>query len=467
MSDNTTQHFDIIVIGGGPGGYTAAVSGAQAGLSVALIEETDRLGGICLNWGCIPAKSLMRSAEVYETVRAAADYGVSISGADFRWVDIIARSREVVDRLSGGIDFLMKKNDIAVFRGKGTLEGSGTIRISGDTETVLTAADIILATGAHPAGIPGVTIDRETVITSREAMILEKRPETIVIAGGGAIGIEFAYFFNAFGTDVTLLEAEDTILPVADREIARRLKKSLKDSGITVKTSAAVSKAEPGDRGCLVTFTIGDETETIEAEKLLIATGSRANIENIGLEAAGVDTADGWITVDDMCRTSAEHIYAIGDCIGPPLLAHAASMEAECAVDAVLGNESEGTVQRCIPNCIYAKPQVAWAGLTEQQARDNGDDIAVGKYPFRSNGQAAAIGESDGMVKAIVSKTSGNILGLHIIGHGATENIQEAALAIENGISAQRLIKTVHPHPSLSEAVKEAVAGALGTYNST
>jgi dihydrolipoamide dehydrogenase len=463
---NTTQtQFDLIVLGGGPGGYTAAIRASRENLSIALVEETERLGGICLNWGCIPTKSLLRSTEIYENVRSAGDFGVTAIDAGFRWEDIIGRSRTVSDGFSDGVDFLMKKNGITVFHGRGILEGGGKLRISGADETVLTARHIIIATGARPAGIPEVRIDRKTVITASEALVLGKQPDSMVIAGAGAVGIEFACFFNSFGTDVTLLEARGRILPGADREISKRLAAFLKRRGINVMTSSTVAKAESDGGMCSVNvknIQNGEDTGTIECDKLLVAAGSVGNTENIGLENAGVEVESGFISVDEMCRTTAEKILAVGDCIGAPLLAHAASMEAECAVDSIAGIKSGGTGQHCIPYCIYSKPQTAWAGLSEQAASDAGYDIAVGKCPFRSIGQAVALGEPDGFVKAVIDKASGKILGVHIIGAGATEIIQEIVLAIDHGISAERLIKTVHPHPTLSEAVRESVAGALG-----
>ncbi|MFC1539148.1 dihydrolipoyl dehydrogenase [Candidatus Latescibacterota bacterium] len=464
MPNNKKQQFDLIVLGGGPGGYTAAIKASKENLSVALVEETDRLGGICLNWGCIPTKSLLRSAEIYENISSAEDFGITPGNVHIRWSHVIKRSRNVSDSFSDGIQFLMKKNKIQVFHGRGVLEGGGGVRLSDEDNTILSAKHIIIATGAHSAEISGITIDRETIITSREAMVLEKRPESIVIVGAGAIGIEFACFFNTFGTAVTLIEMRDRILPGADSEISKRLERFLKNRGITIMTSSTVRNVQIEYFGCLakVEDLKSGSNDIIDCKKLLIAAGSIGNVQEIGLETAGVEVKDGFITVDNTCRTTAENIWAIGDCIGQPLLAHAASAEGECAIESIVGIETTGIDELIIPNCIYSKPQVAWVGFSEKAASEAGYDIIMGKCPFRVTGQAVTLGEPDGFVKAIIDKKTGKILGAHIIGTGATEIIEEIVLAIQNDITAKQFIKTVHPHPALSEAVKEAVADALG-----
>ncbi len=458
MAENNFKKFDVIVVGGGPGGYTAAILASQKGLTTAIVEHA-RLGGICLNWGCIPAKSLLRSAEVYELINRAGDFGITVEGVGYKWSEIIRRSREISDTISGGIDFLMKKNKIKVFYGTGILEGNGQLRIESEKESVLTAKNIILATGAQPQSIPGVKIDRGNIITSREALEIISKPESMVIVGGGAIGVEFASLFNSFGTKVTLVEMLDQILPAVDREISKRLETSFRHSGITVMTSTGVKDIKSEGGVCRVQFTDG---KYIECEKVLIAAGVTGNINGIGLENAGVICERGFVKVDNACRTTKEGIWAVGDCIGPPLLAHAASMEAECAVESIIGMEVHRIKSYLIPSCIYTKPNVASIGLTEKTAKESGYDTAIGRCPFRSLGKAMTLGETEGLVKVILDKKTGNILGAHIIGTGTNEIIEELVLAMHEGISADRLIKTVHPHPTLSEAIKEAVAGALG-----
>ncbi len=458
MSKNGSYDFDVIVVGSGPGGYVAAIRASQEGLTAAIIEQ-DRLGGICLNWGCIPTKSLLRSAEIYELTARAGDFGITVEGVSYTWTEIIQRSRKISDALSDGINFLMKKNGIKVFHGKGILEGEGRLSIVGENKEVLSGKNIILATGARTQSIPGVTIDRKTVITSREALEVAKQPESMVIVGAGAIGVEFASFFHSFGTSVTLVEMLDRILPAGDEEISKRLKAFFHRRGIRVITSTSVEDVRSVGGVCRVRINTGEE---IECEKVLIAAGVTGNVEEIGLDNAGVICERGFVKIDNACRTTAEGIWAIGDCIGPPLLAHAASMEAECAVESILGRDINRPEHHLIPLCMYSKPKVASVGFTENDAKEAGYDTAVGKCPFRSIGQAMALGEPEGFVKVILDRKSGKLLGAHIIGPGANEIIQEIVLAMHAGISADQLIKTVHPHPTLSEAVKEAVASALG-----
>ena len=458
MSKNGSYDFDVIVVGSGPGGYVAAIRASQEGLTAAIIEQ-DRLGGICLNWGCIPTKSLLRSAEIYELTARAGDFGITVEGVSYTWTEIIQRSRKISDALSDGINFLMKKNGIKVFHGKGILEGEGRLSIVGENKEVLSGKNIILATGARTQSIPGVTIDRKTVITSREALEVAKQPESMVIVGAGAIGIEFASFFHSFGTSVTLVEMFDRILPAGDEEISKRLKAFFRSRGIRMITSTSVEDVRSVGGVCRVRINTGEE---IECEKVLIAAGVTGNVEEIGLDNAGVICERGFVKIDNACRTTAEGIWAIGDCIGPPLLAHAASMEAECAVESILGRDINRPEHHLIPLCMYSKPKVASVGFTENDAKEAGYDTAVGKCPFRSIGQAMALGEPEGFVKVILDRKSGKLLGAHIIGPGANEIIQEIVLAMHAGISADQLIKTVHPHPTLSEAVKEAVASALG-----
>ena len=465
MTKNKSRKFDLIVIGGGPGGYTAAIRASQEDLSTALVEASDRLGGICLNWGCIPTKSLLRSAEVYEQMLCAMEYGISTGKVNFQWPKIINRSRQISDSLSNGINFLMKKNEIKVYHGRGFVEGGGRVRVDGDNKITLSAENIIIATGAKPKNIPGVHIDKKRVITSREALVLKKRPKSIVIVGAGAIGLEFASFFNSFGTRVTLIEILDSIVPTADEEISKRLNAFFRNRGIEVITSSTIEEINMNGNICnmhVKKVKGGEDVKIIKCEKVLISAGSSGNVEEIGLGKAGVSLKNGFIKVDNACRTTVEGIWAVGDCIGPPLLAHAATMEAECAVDSITGKKARRLDSYLIPLCIYSKPHVASVGFTEKAAHKAGYDTVVGKCPFRSIGQAMILGEPKGFVKVIIDKKHGTILGAHIIGAGANEIIQEIVLAMHAGISAEQLIQTVHPHPTLSEAVKEAVAGALG-----
>lgn len=458
MAENNSNDFDVIVVGGGPGGYVAAIRASQGGLTTAIIEQ-DRLGGICLNWGCIPAKSLLRNAEVYELINRAGDFGITVEGVSYKWPEIIQRSRKISDAFSNGIDFLMKKNGIKVFHGKGILEGENRLRIEGEDREVLSGGNIILATGAKTQSIPGVTIDRGTVITSREALEITKQPESMVIVGAGAIGVEFASFFDSFGTEVTLVEMLDRILPSGDEEISKRLKAFFRRRGIRVITSTSVEEVSSVGSVCKVRVNTGEE---IECEKVLIAAGVKGNVEGIGFENAGVTIECGFVKTDNTYRTTKEGIWAVGDCIGPPLLAHAATLEAECAVESILGRNINPPEHHLIPLCMYSRPNVASVGFTEKDAKKTGYDVAVGKCPFRSIGQAMALGEPEGLVKVILDRKSGKILGAHIIGTGVNEIIQEIVLSMHAGVSAEQLIKTVHPHPTLSEAIKEAVASALG-----
>jgi dihydrolipoamide dehydrogenase len=457
MSPNRLHDFDLVVIGGGPGGYTAAIKASQAGLSTALVES-DRLGGICLNWGCIPTKSLLRSADIYEQTRRAGEFGVAVDNIGFDWRGIIERSRRISNRFSDGISLLMGKNNITVFFGKALLVGGKKIVVEGDNGITISANYIIFATGAHPRNLLGIAIDRASILSYREAMTLEERPESIVIIGAGAVGVEFACFFNTFGTQVTLIEVLDNILPGLDEEVTKRLKSLLRNAGITVMTSTAVTGVAVSGNQCSVSTV---SSGMIEAEKVLLAAGVSGNIDGIGLGEAGVVCKNGFIQVDSSCRTSVDGIWAVGDCIGLPLLAHAASYEAECAVEAILGRDMRRS-DVLFPFCVYSKPNAAGIGLTERAAHEAGYDTAIGRCPFRINGIAAALGEPEGFVKVVIDRKSGKILGAHILGVSAPEVLQEIVLAMQAEIPADILLKTVHPHPSLSEAVQEAVAGALG-----
>jgi dihydrolipoamide dehydrogenase len=457
------KSFDVVVVGGGPGGYTAAIRAAQLGLRSAVVER-ERLGGICLNWGCIPTKALLRNAEILSTLAKADEWGISFDNLRVDFARIIARSRGVADRISKGVEFLMKKNAIEVVRGFGRIAAPGTLDVRSDGAEPLTirAPHIILATGARPRSIPGVVIDRQRVITSTEAMSLDRRPASMIIIGAGAIGIEFAYFYNALGTKVTVVEMLPSILPVEDRELTKELERSLKKRGITILTGTAVLGVKPSADAVTVTVR-GPEGEAIlTGDVALMAIGVQGNTENLGLEEAGVIVEKGRVPVDADYRTNVPGIYAIGDVNGPPWLAHVASAEGIHCVEAIAGKNPAPINYRNIPGCTYCQPQVASVGLTEEKAREQGHEVKLGKCPFRPLGKAMAIGETEGMVKLIFDAKYGELLGAHILGAEATEMIAELVVAKSLESTAQDLMRTIHAHPTLSEAVMEAAAAACG-----
>ncbi len=461
MSD-AQNSFDILVLGGGPGGYVAAIRAAQLGRRVALVER-EALGGVCLNWGCVPSKALLRSAQLYQDILRAEDFGLSVGEPGFDWGAIVKRSRQVADRTRRGVNYLMKKNGITVFEGQGNLLGGGKLGVqSASGELELAAKDIILAVGGHPRCVPGLEIDRTSVITSREALALPELPRSILIVGAGAIGIEFAYLLNSFGVAVTVVELLERILPLEDEEVSEELRKIFAKRGIKFLTGAKVPGLDRQDSLCRVTVESASGSTTVDTEKVLLAVGVAANTEGIGLEAAGVETARGFIRVDEHCRTSAEGISAIGDCIGGPLLAHAASREALVAVDSLCGNPSPRPAPELIPGAIYCEPQVASIGLTEKKAEAAGFKVRVGRFPFRPLGKALASGNTEGFAKLVTDEATGKLLGAHLIGPEATELIPELSLARWLDLDAAALHRAVHPHPTLSEALAEAAADCLG-----
>ncbi len=456
-----TDHFDVLVLGGGPGGYVAAIRAAQLGRSVALVER-EALGGVCLNWGCIPSKALLRSAQLYLDIRRAEEFGLSAGEPDFDWSAIVLRSRRIADRSRRGVQYLMKKNGVAVFEGQGALLGRGQVGIKSENgEKMISAGDIILAVGGHPRSLPGLEVDRG-VITSREALALESLPRSILIVGAGAIGIEFAHLLNAFGVNVTVVELLDRILPLEDEEVSEELRKIFTKRGIRFLTGAKVIGVSREDGNCRVTIESGVDNTVVEAEKILLAAGVTGNIDGIGLENAGVETARGFIRVDEAYRTTAAGISAIGDCIGAPLLAHAASKEALMAVDALAGKAFRKIDPSMVPGAIYCEPQVASLGLTEKKALESGYKVRVGRFPFRPLGKALASGNTEGFVKILADESSGKLLGAHIIGPEAAELIPEVSLVRWLDLDASVLHEAIHPHPTLSEALAEASAGCLG-----
>lgn len=458
------QACDVIIVGGGPGGYVAAIRAAQLGMQVTLVER-DALGGICLNWGCIPTKALLRNAEIYHLMQHSEDFGLSCENLRFDFGKVIARSRRVADRLSQGIGFLMRKNNINVVRGTGRLAGAGALTVhdaQGTPTVTLRAPHIILATGARARALPGLPFDRTQVLSSTEAMVLPEVPESLVIIGAGAIGVEFAYFYNTFGSTVTLIEMLPHILPVEDTEIADLLHKSLARQGIAIHVGSRVAGAEVNAQGVQVQMETPAGAQTVQATRVLVAIGVQGNIEQLGLETAGVRTERGFIPVDTHCRTNVAGIYAIGDVNGAPCLAHVASAEGIATVEAIAGHDTPGVNYQNIPGCTYCQPQVASVGLTEQAATQEGRKVRVGRFPFSASGKALAVGSSEGLVKVIFDTETDELLGAHILGADASDLIAEVGVARTLETTHYELLKTVHAHPTLSEAIMEAVGNAYG-----
>ncbi|WP_340103421.1 dihydrolipoyl dehydrogenase [Rhodohalobacter sp. 8-1] len=459
------KEFDVCVIGTGPGGYVAAIRAAQLGFKTAVVEKRF-LGGVCLNIGCIPTKALLRSAEVFESIAHASDYGVDVKEYSANFDGMIKRSRKVADKMSKGVKFLMKANDIEVLNGTGVFKSEKELAIQDDKgkekETVK-AKHFIIATGARPRQLPNLEIDGKMIIDSEKAMQLDKQPKKLVIIGGGAIGSEFAYFYNSIGTEVTLVELEKTLVPVEDADVGKELSKIYKKKGVNVMTDSTVEKVEKKGKGVKVTINTKKGEETVEADMVLSAVGVVGNVENIGLEKAGVETKKGDIVVDKSTyKTSADNIYAIGDVIGAPWLAHKASHEATVLVEQLAGENPHPVRYDNIPGCTYCEPQVASVGLTEQKAKDEGYDVMVGKFPFSASGKAAGLGHEEGFVKVVFDKKYGEWLGCHMIGSHVTELIAEAVVARDLETTGHEIISAVHPHPTMSEAVMEAVAEAYG-----
>jgi dihydrolipoamide dehydrogenase len=451
--------YDLIVIGGGPAGYVGAIRAGQLGKKVAVVEM-ERAGGTCLNWGCIPTKSLLKNAEVMSLLKHhAGDFGLQVGEVSFDWAKVIGRSRKVADRLAGGIEMLFKKNKIDYIKARASLKEPGVVAATdkdGKT-TELKGRNILVATGVVSREMPGFPFNDKNVIGSRQAMVLEKQPASIAIIGAGAIGIEFAYFFNAFGTKVTVIEMMPNILPVEDTEVSAALEKSLSKEGISILTGTKVDKAAADAKGVKLTVS-GKKSETIEAEVALVAIGVSPLMPE-GLELKTDEK--GWIQTDDAYRTSVDGVFAAGDIIGPPWLAHVASFEAVQAVEGMFGVSKPRKVS-VFPGCTYCQPQVASVGLTERAAKEKGLEFSVGKFPFMASGKALAVGESEGFVKLIIGKPHGEVLGAHIIGADATEMIAELGLAITMEATVDELISTIHAHPTLSESVHEAAHAAGG-----
>ncbi|WP_282015845.1 dihydrolipoyl dehydrogenase [Marinifilum flexuosum] len=455
--------YDLIVVGSGPGGYVAAIRASQLGMKVAVVERAE-LGGICLNWGCIPTKSLLKSAQVFEYMKHAGDYGLSVDGdvkADFE--KVVARSRGVAEKMSGGIQYLFKKNKIEILNGFGKLVGNKQVEVSAEdgTKSTYEAKHIILATGARSRELPNLPQDGKRIIGYRKALTLEKLPKSMIVVGSGAIGSEFAYFYSTMGTKVTLVEFMPNILPVEDEEVSKQMGRSFKKNKIKVMTKSTVESVE-GEEGNLKVNIKNKkgEMEVHECEIVLSAVGITPNTEGIGLEEVGVATENGRVIVDDYYRTNVEGVYAIGDIVKGPALAHVASAEGITCVEKIAGMKVEPIDYTTIPGCTYTTPEVASMGMTEQAAKDAGHEVKIGKFPFSASGKASAAGANEGFVKLVFDAKYGELLGAHMIGANVTEMIAELIVARKLETTGHELIKAIHPHPTMSEAVMEAAAAA-------
>ncbi len=459
--------FDLVVIGAGPGGYVAAIRAGQLGLKTAIVER-EALGGVCLNWGCIPTKALLKSGEVYEQLGHLADYGLSVEGRAYDFTKVIERSRKVAKTLSSGVAFLMKKNKVEVVEGTARLEKAtgaprAVVALKAGGERTLTAKSVILATGARARTIPaiGLAPDGERIWTYREAMVPKTAPRSLLVVGSGAIGIEFASFYRALGSEVTVIEALPRILPVEDEEISALAQKAFQKRGIQFRVGAKVVKLAAGKTGVSIDLDADGKTETLKADVAIVAVGIDANTEDLGLESLGVKLDRGHVVVDAHGATSAPGLYAIGDIVGPPWLAHKASHEGVHCVEHIAGL-ADDNLTAAIPGCTYANPQVASVGLTEAQAKAKGLEVKVGRFPFRANGKAIASGETEGLIKTVFDASTGALIGAHMIGAEVTEMIQGYVLAMTMEATEADLFATVYPHPTLSEAMHEAALDAYG-----
>ena len=453
--------FDVIVIGSGPGGYVTAIRASQLGLKTAIVEK-ESLGGVCLNWGCIPTKALLKSAQVFEYIQHAEDFGINVKDADADFGSVVKRSRGVADGMSKGIDFLMKKNKIEVIMGTAKVKAGKKVDVEdadGKT-TEYSASNIIIATGARSRELPNLPQDGKKIIGYRKAMTLDKKPSKMVVVGSGAIGVEFAYFYNAMGVDVTVVEYMPNIVPVEDEDVSKQLARSFKKSGIKVMTNSSVESVDTSDKGCVVSVKTKKGEETIECDVVLSAVGITANIENIGLEDVGIVTDKGKILVNDFYQTNMPGYYAIGDVLPTQALAHVASAEGIICVEKIAGHNPEPLDYGNIPGCTYCSPEISSVGYTEKAAKEAGYDVKVGKFPFSASGKASAAGHKDGFVKVIFDAKYGEWLGCHMIGYNVTEMIAEAVVARKLETTGHEILKAVHPHPTMSEAVMEAVAAA-------
>ncbi len=455
------ERYDLVVIGAGPGGYVAAIRAAQLGLNVAVVEK-DQPGGVCLNWGCIPSKAILTSAEMYEDLKHGERYGIKVSGLSFDYPQVIKRSRQVAGRLAKGVEYLLKKNKVPLLKGTGRLEGNNRVVIEGQETQQVEAERILIATGSRERTLPGLEIDGKQVLTSYEALTEQAIPESIVIIGGGAIGVEFAYIYSTFGCRVTIVEMEKQLLPGVDAEIAKELERAFKKKGIEILTQTMFHSLEKYPGRVEVNLDSAGSLKERTANKVLVAVGRAPISADLGLEEAGVGLERGYVQVNAQMQTANTAIYAIGDVNGPPLLAHAASEEGMASVEYMTGEREKGLDASRIPACIYCQPQVAVFGLSEEQAQAQGHEVKVGRFPFRALGKALAAGHDEGLVKLVVDKEYGEILGCHIVGRGATDLIAEVGLARTLEATTAELSETVHAHPTLSEAIMEAALDAEG-----
>jgi dihydrolipoamide dehydrogenase len=463
--------FDVIIIGSGPGGYVTAIRAAQLGFKTAIVEKS-YLGGICLNWGCIPTKALLRSAEIYHYMQHAKDYGLSADNVSYDPKAVVQRSRGVSKRLNDGVGFLMKKNKVQIIWGDASIDAPGKITVKKSAveapkgavgEGSYTAKHIILATGARPRVLPGLEPDKKLVWTYFEAMVPDKMPKSLLVVGSGAIGIEFASFFRTMGADVTVVEVLPQVLPVEDAEISKFAQKAFEKQGIKILLNTKVTKLEKKSDSVVATLDDGKgKTQTIEVDRVISAVGVVGNIENLGLEKLGVKTDRGCVVIDGYGKTNVPGIYAIGDVAGPPMLAHKAEHEGVVCIEAIKGLHPHAMDKNLIPGCTYCHPQVASVGLTEAKAKEGGREIRVGRFPFVGNGKAIALGEDQGLVKVIFDKKTGQLLGAHMIGAEVTELIQGYVVAMNLETTEEELMHTIFPHPTLSEMMKEAVLDAYG-----
>ncbi len=461
--------YDVIVLGSGPGGYPAAIRASQLGLKVAIIEK-ESLGGVCLNWGCIPTKALLKSAQVYEYLKHSNDYGIEASGVQHNFGSVIKRSRGVADKMSKGVQFLMKKNKIDVIMGFGKLKAKGQVEVTAadNSKQVVEAKNIIIATGGRGKQLPNLPIDGKKIIGYREAMALPNQPKSMIVVGSGAIGVEFAYFYNSMGTKVTVVEFMPRMVPVEDEEISKELEKQFKRQGITVMTNASVESVEQNGEGVIAKVKTQNGETTLEADIVLSAVGVVANIENIGLEELGIKTEKGKVVVDKYGQTNVPGFFAIGDCAPGQALAHVASKEGINAAEFIAYNEKklahkpEAMDYNNIPGCTYCSPEIASVGYTEKAAKEAGFEVKVGKFPFMASGKASASGATEGFVKVIYDAKYGEFLGAHMIGNNVTEMIAEVVTARKLETTAHEILNAVHPHPTMSEGLKEATAVAYG-----